>query len=143
MKTNFTKGDYLISSDKSLLDIKVIQKYLSNSYWAKNRLLKTTKKSIENSVCFGLYHINTQVGFARVITDKATFAYLADVFILEDHRGKGLSKWMMKVVFEYGEFKNLRRWFLATKDAHKLYEKFGFHSLKEPEKLMEMFRKDL
>lgn len=143
MKTNFIKGEYLISSDKSLLDIKVIQKYLSNSYWAKNRKLNVTKRSIENSICFGLYHNETQVGFARVITDKATFAYLADVFILEPHRGKGLSKWMMKVVFEYGEFKNLRRWFLATKDAHGLYEKFGFHSLREPEKIMEMFRKDL
>ena len=143
MKTNFTKGDYLISSDKSLLNIKVIQKYLSSSYWAKNRLLKTTKKSIGNSVCFSLYYKKTQVGFARVITDKATFAYLADVFILEEHRGKGLSKWMMKVILNYGDLKNLRRWFLATKDAHSLYEKFGFHSLKEPEKLMEMFRKDL
>jgi len=143
MKINFKKGNYLISADNSLLDIKVIHGYLSTSYWAKNRPLKTTKKAIHNSVCFGLYLNKTQIGFARVVTDKATFAYLADVFVLEEYRGKGLSKWMMKVILGYGELKDLRRWFLATKDAHGLYEKFGFHSLKEPEKIMEMFRKDL
>ncbi|MBK8983939.1 MAG: GNAT family N-acetyltransferase [Ignavibacteria bacterium] len=143
MKINFKKGNYLISADNSLLDIKVIHGYLSRSYWAKNRPLKTTKKAIQNSVCFGLYLNKTQIGFARVVTDKATFAYLADVFVLKEYRGKGLSKWMMKVILGYGELKDLRRWFLATKDAHGLYEKFGFHSLKEPEKIMEMFRKDL
>lgn len=143
MKRNFRKGQYLISTDKSKLDIKVIHGYLSNSYWAKNRSLKTSKLTLKNSLCFGLYFKNKQIGFARVITDYATFAYLADVFILEEHRGKGLSKWLMKEILEYGELQNLRRWFLATKDAHGLYEKFGFTSLKEPEKLMEMFRKDL
>lgn len=143
MKVNFKKGDFLISADNSLLDIKVIHGYLSRSYWAKNRPLRTTKKAIQNSVCFGLYLNKTQIGFARVVTDKATFAYLADVFVLEEFRGKGLSKWLMKVILGYDELKNLRRWFLATKDAHGLYEKFGFHSLKEPEKIMEMFRKDL
>ncbi|MBS1518239.1 MAG: GNAT family N-acetyltransferase [Bacteroidetes bacterium] len=143
MKKNFRSGEYLISSENSRLDLKVIQNYLSNSYWAKNRPLKITKKSIANSLCFGLYYKKEQVGFARVITDKATFAYLADVFILEPHRGKGLSKWMMNVILEYGELKNLRRWFLATRDAHGLYKKFGFHALSEPEKIMEMFRKDL
>ncbi len=143
MKRNFRKGQYLISTDKSKLDIKVIHGYLSNSYWAKNRSLKTSKLTLKNSLCFGLYYKNKQIGFARVITDYATFAYLADVFILEDHRGKGLSKWLMDVILKYDELQNLRRWFLATKDAHGLYEKFGFTSLKEPEKLMEMFRKDL
>ncbi|HAY34417.1 MAG TPA: GNAT family N-acetyltransferase [Ignavibacteria bacterium] len=143
MKVNFKKGDFLISADNSLLDIKVIHGYLSRSYWAKNRPLRTTKKAIQNSVCFGLYLNKTQIGFARVVTDKATFAYLADVFVLEEFRGMGLSKWLMKVILGYDELKNLRRWFLATKDAHGLYEKFGFHSLKEPEKIMEMLRKDL
>lgn len=143
MKKNFRKGNYAISTDKSRLDINVIHGYLSNSYWAKNRPLKITKLSIKNSLCFGLYFKKKQIGFARVITDYSTFAYLADVFILEEHRGKGLSKWMMNVILEYGEVQNLRRWFLATKDAHGLYEKFGFHSLREPEKIMEMFRKDL
>lgn len=143
MKKNFRKGKYLISTDKSKLDVKVIQNFLSNSYWAKNRPLKITKLSIKNSLCFGLYYKNDLIGFARVITDYATFAYLADVFILEEHRGKGLSKWLMEVILNYGEIQNLRRWFLATSDAHKLYEKFGFTSLKEPGKIMEMFRKDL
>jgi len=143
MKKNFRKGNYLISTDNSKLDIKVIQDYLSNSYWAKNRTLKTTKISIKNSLCFGVYFKNSQIGFARLITDYATFAYLADVFILEEHRNKGLSKWLMEVILNYGEVQNLRRWFLATRDAHGLYEKFGFTNLKEPEKIMEMFRKDL
>ena len=83
------------------------------------------------------------MGFARVITDYATFAYLADVFILEEFRGRGLSKWLMEIILNYSEVQNIRRWFLATKDAHGLYKKFGFTSLKEPEKIMEMFRKDL
>lgn len=143
MKKNFKKGKYLVSTDRTKLDIKVIQSYLSNSYWAKNRTLKTTKHSIRNSLCFGVYFNKSQIGFARVITDYATFAYLADVFILEDHRGKGLSKWLMEVILKYSELQNIRRWFLATRDAHSLYEKFGFTSLKEPEKIMEMFRKDL
>jgi len=143
MKRNFRKGKYFISTDKSKLDIKVIQDYLSDSYWAKNRKLKTTKLTIKNSLCFGLYFINSQIGFARVVTDYATFAYLADVFILEEHRGKGLSKWLMEVILNYGEVQNLRRWFLATRDAHGLYEKFGFTNLREPEKIMEIFRKNL
>lgn len=143
MKKNFKKGIYLISTDKSKLDVNVIQNYLSTSYWAKNRLLKTTKLTIKNSLCFGVYHKNEQVGFARVVTDYATFAYLADVFILENHRGKGLSKWLMEVILNYYEIQNLRRWFLATRDAHSLYEKFGFTAIREPEKLMEIFRKNL
>ncbi len=143
MKKNFRRGNYLISTDRSKLDIKIIHNYLSTSYWAKNRPLKTTKVSIKNSLCFGLYYKNKQIGFARVITDYSTFAYLADVFILEGHRGKGLSKWLMEVILNYKEVQNLRRWFLATRDAHTLYKKFGFTGLKEPEKLMEMFRKEL
>jgi len=143
MKKNFKKGKYLISTDKSKLDIKVIHNFLSNSYWAKNRTLKTTKITIKNSLCFGVYFNAKQIGYARIITDYSTFAYLADVFIIEEFRGKGLSKWLMEVILNYSELQNLRRWFLATRDAHKLYEKFGFHSLNEPEKLMEMFRKDL
>ncbi|MEO6695175.1 MAG: GNAT family N-acetyltransferase [Ignavibacteria bacterium] len=143
MKKNFRKENYLISTDKSKLNVKVIQDYLSTSYWAKNRTLKTTKLTLKNSLCFGIFYKNSQIGFARVVTDYATFAYLADVFILEAHRKKGLAKWLMEVILNYNELQNLRRWFLATKDAHSLYEKFGFTNLKEPEKLMEMFRKDL
>ncbi|MEZ4690021.1 MAG: GNAT family N-acetyltransferase [Ignavibacteria bacterium] len=131
MKRNFRKGNYLISTDKSKLDIKVIHGYLTNSYWAKNRPLKISKLTIKNSLCFGLYFKDKQIGYSRVITDYATFAYLADVFILEEFRGKGLSKWMMKIIFDYEDLQNVRRWLLATSDAHGLYEKFGFHALKD------------
>ncbi|MCB0726707.1 MAG: GNAT family N-acetyltransferase [Ignavibacteria bacterium] len=140
MKRNFRKGNYLISTDKSKLDIKVIHGYLTNSYWAKNRPLKISKLTIKNSLCFGLYFKDKQIGYSRVITDYATFAYLADVFILEEFRGKGLSKWMMKIIFDYEDLQNVRRWLLATSDAHGLYEKFGFHALKDPDKMMEMYK---
>lgn len=143
MQKNFRKDSYLISTDKSRLDIKVIHGYLSTSYWAKNRTLKKTKISIKNSLCFGLYHKNVQIGFARVVTDYSTFAYLADVFVIEEYRGRGLSKWLMDVILKYEAIQDLRRWFLATKDAHGLYKKFGFTEMKEPEKFMERFRKDL
>lgn len=143
MKKTFKKDKFIISTEKTKLNINVIHKFLSNSYWAKNRKLKSTKLAIKNSLCFGVYFEKKQIGFARVITDYVTFAYLADVFILENYRGKGLSKWLMEVILNYTQLQNLRRWFLATKDAHGLYEKFGFSGLKEPEKLMEMLRKDL
>ena len=142
-RRNFSKGNYRISTDKRKLQFKVIQEFLSNSYWAKGRDPEITKASIRNSCCFGLYHNDNQIGFARVITDYATFAYLADVFIIEEFRGRGLSKWFMKVVFEYGEFKAVKRWMLATTDAHGLYRKFGFTKLPDPTKLMQMTKVNL
>lgn len=121
------KDEYSISTDPSLLNIDVIHHYLSlESYWAKGIPRDVVIKSIENSVCFGLYCHQQQVGFARVITDKATFAYLADVFILEEHRGKGLSKWLITVIQAHPELQGLRRWLLGTRDAHGLYEKMGW-----------------
>ncbi len=137
-KKNFTKGSYIISVDKRKLQFKVIQDFLSNSYWAKGRKSEITKATIRNSVCFGLYHKSKQIGFARVISDLATFAYLADVFIIEEYRGKGLAKWFMKVVFEYEQFKLVKRWMLATSDAHGLYRKFGFTEIPDPSKLMQL-----
>ncbi len=137
-KKNFTKGSYIISVDKRKLQFKVIQDFLSNSYWAKGRKPEITKATIRNSVCFGLYHKSKQIGFARVISDLATFAYLADVFIIEEYRGKGLAKWFMKVVFEYEQFKLVKRWMLATSDAHGLYRKFGFTEIPDPSKLMQL-----
>ena len=126
------KDAYKISTDKSLLDIEVIFNYISGeSYWAKNVPLEIVERSIVNSLCFGLYYQSEQIGFARVITDKATFAYLADVFILENHRGKGLSKWLMETIHAHPELQNFRRWMLGTKDAHGLYEKFGWSVLDE------------
>ncbi len=126
------KDGYNISTNPTKLDINIIHKYLSEeSYWAKDIPFNVVKKSIDNSLCFGVYKNNQQVGFARVVTDKATFAYLADVFILPEHRGKGLSKWLMTVIHSYPDLQGLRRWMLGTRDAHKLYEKFGWTYLTE------------
>lgn len=131
-------NDVQISTDKSLLDTEVIFNFLSTSYWAKGRSHQVIKKSIQNSLCFGVYLNKKQIGFARVVTDYATFAYIADVFILEDHRGKGFSKKLMEIIIGYPELQNIRRWMLATKDAHNLYSKFGFQLLKNPERFMEI-----
>ena len=132
------QGEYEIDTDKRRLDIAAIHRFLSNeSYWAKSRTLEQTLTAIENSLCFGLYKGRTLVGFTRVITDKATFAYVGDVFVLEDHRGKGLSKWLMKTIVEQPDLQGLRRWLLATRDAHGLYEQFGFNGLVHPDRWME------
>ena len=130
--------EFLISTDPALLQIDVIHKYLSEeSYWAQGRELEITAQAIENSISFGVYHEEKQIGFARVITDKATFAYLGDVFILEGYRGKSLSKRLMEAILSHPELQNLRRWILATKDAHGLYAQYGFTPLKFPERWME------
>jgi GNAT superfamily N-acetyltransferase len=131
--------DYLVSTDPSLLDIDVIHNYLSKvSYWAANIPIETVRTSVDNSLCFGLYcdgkqnlPAGRQVGFARLVTDKATFAYLADVFIIDDFRGKGLSKWLMETIQSHPELQGLRRWMLGTRDAHGLYEQFGWTVLDE------------
>jgi len=135
--------DFIISTDKNKLDISIIHNYLCNeSYWAKNIPVETVQKSIEGSYCFGLHatenSIAKQVGFARVITDCATFAYLADVFVLETYRGKGLSKWLMKTIMDCPDLQGLRGWMLATKDAHTLYEKFGFSILENTGRFMRL-----
>lgn len=135
------QNEFCISTDKSKLDINIIHQYLSEeSYWAKNIPVETVQRSIEGSLCFGLYvtedSITRQVGFARVISDCATFAYLADVFVLEPYRGKGLSKWLMKTIMDCPGLQGLRRWLLATKDAHGLYLQFGFAALDKPERIM-------
>lgn len=134
-----TVGTYLFSTEKSKLQIEEIHRYLSQeSYWARNIPFELVKKTIAGSVCFGVFHQDKQVGFARVITDHATFGYLADVYILEDHRKQGLSKELMKFIMSYPDFEKLRRFMLATKDAHGLYKQFGFRSLTEPERFMEL-----
>ena len=131
------KGEYEIDTDKRRLDLSAIHRFLSQSYWAKNRTLEQSLTAIENSLCFGVYRGREQVGFARVVTDKATFAYIADVFILDGHRGKSLSKWLMATIVEQPDMQNLRRWILATYDAHGLYRQFGFGRLQFPERWME------
>jgi GNAT superfamily N-acetyltransferase len=138
---SFLKKGFSISTDTSLLDFEVIYKYLNEeSYWAKGIPAETVKKAIENSMCFGVYKQNTQVGFTRVVTDKATFAYLCDVFILPGYRGVGLSKWLMQTIAAHPDLQGLRRWSLATADAHGLYKQFGFVQLTRPDRWMEKFK---
>lgn len=129
----------LYSDNKDLLQLDVIHAYLSNeSYWAKGIPKELVKKSIEGSLCFGAYKDNKQIAFARVISDMASFGYLADVFVLEEQRGKGISKQLMKFIIDYEPLKGLRRFMLATKDAHSLYEKYGFKPLATPDRFMEI-----
>lgn len=136
----FTKKGFSISTDKSLIDFETVYNYLSNdSYWAKGMPAEMLKKAIENSICFGLYQQNKQAGFARVVTDKATFAYLCDVFILADYRRLGLSKWLIQTIKQYPELQGLRRWSLATADAHDLYTQFGFIPVSRPDRWMEIY----
>lgn len=131
-------GEFTISTEPNRLQIDAIHKYLTEeSYWARERSREQTETAIKNSLPFGVYKGENQIGFARVITDFATFAYLGDVFILEDFRGKGLSKWLMDVIISHPDLQNFRRWILATRDAHTLYEKFGFAALKHPTRWME------
>jgi GNAT superfamily N-acetyltransferase len=133
-----TRDEFLISTDRSRLDIDAIQLFLENdSYWARTRTPEQTRTAIENSICFGVYHSGRQIGFARVVSDQATFAYLGDVYVIDEYRGRGLSKWLMEVIVAHPQLQGLRRWVLATRDAHTLYEKFGFHELVHPERWME------
>jgi GNAT superfamily N-acetyltransferase len=130
-------GEFLYSTDKTKLNIEYIHYFLSKeSYWAKNIPIELVKTSIEGSLCFGVYHQGKQIGFARVITDYATFGYLADVFIDKDYRGQGLSKELMKFIMEQDVIKKLRRFMLATLDAHSLYAQFGFESQEGNKRLM-------
>jgi N-acetylglutamate synthase-like GNAT family acetyltransferase len=125
-----SEGNCLISTNPSKLDVDVIHHFLSQeSYWAKGIPRNVVERAIANSICFGVYYNNVQAGFARVITDKATFAYLADVFILTEYRGSGLGKLLMQTIHAHPELQGFRRWLLATKDAHGLYEQFGWTSI--------------
>lgn len=143
--TSWHQGEYTISTANSRLDVPLIHTYLSKtSYWAQGRTLEVVQRSIDNSFCFGLYKTtagtNEQlIGFARVVTDFATFAWLADVFVLEEHRGLGLAKWLIETVIAHPQLQGFRRWLLATRDAHELYRRFGFAELSEPRLWMERF----
>jgi GNAT superfamily N-acetyltransferase len=134
------KGKYSISTNPKRLDLAAIHGFLSRSFWAEAIPKTLVAKSIRNSLCFGLFHEREQVGFARVVTDRATFAYLCDVYILESHRGKGLSKWLIEVVMAHPDLQGLRRFQLVTRDAQGLYKRFGFRAPKYPERHMEIFR---
>ena len=127
-----------IDTDRNRLDVPLIHGFLTSSYWAEGIPIDVVRRSIEGSLCFGIYEDGRQVGFARVISDYATFAYLADVFVLESHRGRGLSKKLMAAIVAHPQLQHLRRWLLATRDAHRLYEQFGFQPLAAPDRFMEL-----
>ena len=140
MTNTWHRDEYIISADPSRLDLDLIHNYLCNeSYWATGRSREVVKRSIENSLPFGIYKNEAQVGFARIVTDYATYAWVADVFVLPEHRGRGLSKWLMEVILAHPQLQGFRRWVLSTRDAQGLYERFGFMPLKRPERWMERF----
>ena len=136
--------EYSVSTDKSKLDLSLIHGFLSSqAYWCLNIPFATVKRSVENSVCFGVYQGDRQVGFARVITDLATIAYLGDVFILPEHRGKGLSKRLIGEIMAHPDLQGLRRWMLLTSDAHGLYLQYGWKPIVNPDRYMEIANPDI
>ena len=140
---SWTLGEYEISTDPAKIDVGVVHWFLTNCYWARGIPEEVVRKSIENSICFGVYKNDEQIGFARIITDRATFSYIADVFILGPHRGQGLSKWMMECILAHPELQGLRRHALITADAHGLYKQFGFSPVKNPDRWMERHDPDV
>jgi GNAT superfamily N-acetyltransferase len=139
----YRKGEFSISTDRERLDLNVVHGFLTDCYWAKGISREIVTRSIENSLCFGLYADRKQVGFARVISDYATYAYIGDVFVLESFRGRGLGKWMMECIMQHPELQGLRRWSLVTRDGQGLYSQFGFEPLKKPQNYMERHRPDV
>jgi GNAT superfamily N-acetyltransferase len=138
------RSEFVISTDRARLNLDVIHTFLTNCYWAKGIPRELVANSIDHSLCFGIYDgTGAQVGFARVVSDFATVAYLGDVFVLESHRGRGLSKWMMECITQHPALQGLRRWILLTRDAHGLYSQFGFTPVKSPERYMELHRPDV
>jgi len=140
MYYELTNGEFILSTDPSRLDLVDIHEFLSKSYWAAHRPRGVFETAVKNSLCFGVYRGKRQIGFARVITDYASFAYLADVYILELYRGRGLAKWLVTSMLSHPELKSVRRWLLTTRDAHKLYRGCGFSELREPEHHMQLLQ---
>jgi GNAT superfamily N-acetyltransferase len=136
----YRRGEFVISTDRERLSLDVVHCFLTNCYWAKGIPREVVERSIEHALCFGIYKGGEQVGFARVISDFATIAYVGDVFVLETHRGGGLAKWLMQCITQHPSLQNLRRWILTTRDAHGLYSQVGFTPLKAPERFMELHR---
>lgn len=137
------RGAYTITTEPARQDVDAIHAYLTRSYWAAGISREVVARSLRGSLCFGLFHGATQVGLARVITDRATFAYLCDVYVLEDHRGRGLGKWLIEAVMNHPDLLGLRRFMLATRDAHGLYAQHGFTPVARPQIFMEIVRTDL
>jgi GNAT superfamily N-acetyltransferase len=140
MQTLFERkfGRFELTTDKTRMQLDVIYRFLQKSYWANKRSVQAIQRSIEYSLPFGIFDGDKQIGFARVISDYSTFAWIADVFIDEEYRGQGLSKFLMESMLAHPELQDLRRWVLATKDAHTLYSKYGFTPLNKPERWMEI-----
>jgi N-acetylglutamate synthase-like GNAT family acetyltransferase len=135
----YRRGEFLISTDRARLSLDVVHGFLTTCYWAKGIPRQIVARSIEHALCFGIYRDGgEQVGFARVISDFATIAYVGDVFILEKHRGRGLGKWLMQCITQHPALQGLRRWILTTRDAHGLYSQVGFTPVKSPERFMEL-----
>jgi GNAT superfamily N-acetyltransferase len=141
--SEYCNGEFTVSTDRNRIDLDVVHGFLTECYWAKGIPREIVARSIENSLCFGIYAAGKQVGFARVISDYATYAYIGDVFVLESLRGRGLGKWLMECVMQHSRLQGLRRWSLVTSDAHGLYTHFGFESLKKPQNYMELHRPDV
>lgn len=132
------RGEFLVSTDRTLIDVDLVHDFLTNSYWANGIPREVFVRSIENALCFGMYEDRQQIGFARVISDFATYAYIGDVFVVESHRGRELGTFLMECIMKHPELQGLRRWSLVTRDAHGLYKKFGFEALKKPQNYMEI-----
>ena len=132
-----TRGEYTISTDPARLDVDAIHAYLVQAYWCVGRPREVVETSLQHSICYGLYHGDAQVGLARVISDQAVFAYLCDVYILEEHRGQGLGKWLIDTIVHDPAYRTVTHWTLATRDAHGLYAQFGFTPPARPESMME------
>jgi GNAT superfamily N-acetyltransferase len=143
MVVEVTHDGYLFSSDKARLQVPVIHGFLTECYWARGIPEETVRRSIAHSLCFGVYAGDEQVGFARVITDRATFAYLGDVFVVEAHRGRGLAERLMRVILAHPDLQGLRRFLLGTRDAHALYAKVGFARVAQPQIWMEISQLDI
>src|SRR5438105_9885885 len=139
-----TRDGLLLSTDPELLDVNVIHRFIAEeSYWAPGVPREVVERAITHSLCFAVYNDGAQIAFARIVTDHATFAYLADVFVLPQHRGAGIAKWMMEAIIRHPELQGLRRWMLMTAGAHGLYAQYGFAPLKRPERAMERFAPDV
>ncbi len=138
-----SRGELLVSCDPDRQDLDAIHAFVSRSYWAEGIPRELLARALANSLCFGLFEGGRQIGFARVVSDRATFAYLADVYVLEERRGRGLATWLMECVLAHPELQGLRRWALVTRDAHALYRKFGFVTPPHPERWMEISRPGL
>lgn len=137
------KDEFYITDDRARVDIDVVHGFLSQAYWCRGITCENVVNSLDNSINFSVFHQGKQVGFARVISDMATIAYLGDVFVLEAFRGRGISKFLMQCVKAHPKLQNLRRWILATSDAHSLYQQYGFTQLARPELFMECHNKDV